>query len=701
MMKQLFFEIRKIALSKLTVAIVLVLLLVTGGLAYNQASKAPESQQTRQYEKKISAVISNAKRQYQQSLYNSEDSYATLYFEDVIEIYTDLKDLEIAEQPVSGWDTYLSFNAANPLLLICAVFLAVQLFSVDGKTGMQPILYATADGRLKYILSKICAMLLCAVALNVLFAGISMCGMLLGARAAETPYTFVGLGEYVQSFFAFIAAPYSLRVWQAVLLLFAVRTCMTVAVCALVGFMTYALGNRLVALVLSVLIYVLNIVVNDRTYLNTDVFFDHCNLVAASDATTFLAKYQCVRVLGKPVPVLLAIFVLCAVLSLAFIGLTVLLHLCLARFRFNAKERRKAGKRASAGAGSVLLGWELKKILKNRFVVLTVALLLVASAASAVVHYKEYTSKSDQIYYNYVQDLAPLDDAQRWAYLDAEGERISQGYRNYYKYRNATPDTLPEGIDMVQVENEYYYACLHEMPLVRVSEACAYQSERGLDGLTLLYDTGWMTLFSSGDDILLFLAILMVATFSAAVEYSSKFAGILPTTVRGRRETGRAKLSLCLLSTTVFFAVFTAMQLVPVLLAYRFEDAGATLVSLQIYKNAPPSLLLWQYLALVLAVRYAACMLVCILACQLTRLIKVSYLSLIILTVAVQIPELLHGMGVDLLRHARLTAYLDGNESLLMFMNDGPIRAAAVLLAFLVLGAILGIFGARQTKETV
>ena len=115
MMKQLFFEIRKIGLSKLTVAIVLVLLLVTGALAYDQASKAPQSQQTRQYESKISAVISNAKRQYQQSLYNAEDSYATLYFEDVIDIYTDLKGLEIAEQPVGGWDTYLLFSAANPL----------------------------------------------------------------------------------------------------------------------------------------------------------------------------------------------------------------------------------------------------------------------------------------------------------------------------------------------------------------------------------------------------------------------------------------------------------------------------------------------------------------------------------------------------------------------------------------------------------
>ena len=56
MMKQLFFEIRKIGLSKLTVAIVPVLLLVTGALAYHQASKAPESPKTQQYEKKISAV---------------------------------------------------------------------------------------------------------------------------------------------------------------------------------------------------------------------------------------------------------------------------------------------------------------------------------------------------------------------------------------------------------------------------------------------------------------------------------------------------------------------------------------------------------------------------------------------------------------------------------------------------------------------
>ncbi|MBQ7379681.1 MAG: hypothetical protein IJW70_08425 [Clostridia bacterium] len=702
-MKQLLFELRKISLSKLTVVIVLVLLLVTGGLAYNQASKTPESQQTRQYEKKISAVISNAKRQLQQSLYNSEDSYATLYFEDVIEIYTDLKDLELAEQPVNGWDTYLSFSAANPLLLICAVFLSVHLFSIDSKTGMQPILYASANGRLQYAAAKIGATLLSAFVLNLLFFGITLLGMWLGTLHGEAPaepmMAFAGLGEYVQSFGVFLGAPYALRTWQAILLLFAVRTCITVFVCSLAGLLTYALGNRLVALVLSMLVYVANIVLNNRTYLNTDVFFDHCNLVAASDAATFLSKYQCVRVLGKPVSVVLAILVLYAALALVCLGGFVLLHLKFANVKLGSKEKRKHKSYASASSRSALLGWELKKLTKSRVVMLTLILLLLASAVGGVLQYREYTSKSDQIYYDYVQVLAPMDDAQRWGYLDAESERVSQGYRNYFKYRNATPDALPEGIDMLQIENEYYYACLHEMPLVRVSEACAYQSERGLDGLTLLYDTGWMTLFESGDHILLFLAILIVATSLAAVEFSSKFAGILSTTPRGRRDTWRTKLLLSALLTTAFFTIFTLMQLLPILLAYRFEDANAALISLQTYKNALPSITLWQYAAMILLLRYASCLFICVLTCYVTSQVKVSYLSLLILTAAVQLPGLLYGMGADVLQHCRMTTLLDGNAFYICLMDQGWLRACATGALFVLVCAVLGVIHQRKNKE--
>ncbi len=692
MMKQLFFEIRKIGLSKLTVAIILCLLLLSAGLAYRQAGQTPESGQSIRYERTIKSVITNAERQYQQSLYNSKNSYATLYFRDVIDVYTGIKELPIAKEKVNGWDTYLSFNAANPLLLICAVFVSVQLFGVDSKTGMLPIIYASAGGRMRYMTNKLLAMLLSSVVLTALFFGVTLAAML---PACE----FAGLGEYVQSFRAFAVAPYAMRTWQAVLLLFCVRVCMTVFVSALVGLLTYALGNRLVSLLLAVLLYVGNVLLDGRTYLNTDVFFDHCNVVAASDAATLFSKYQCVRVLGRPIPVVTATLVFYAALALICMGAIVLLHQRFVSTRLGSRERRARKGGAMARGGSALLGWELKKIAKNRVVVLAVVLLLVAAAVSGVLAYKEYTSKSDQIYYDYVQDLSPLDDAQRWAYLDAEGERISQGYKNYFKYRNETPDMLPEGLDMMQVENEYYYACLHEYPFARVREACAYQSERGLEGLTLLYDTGWMTLFSSGDDILLFLAILMVATFSAAVEYSSKFAGILPTTVRGRRETGRAKLSLCLISTTVFFAVFSTMQIVPILLAYRFEDAGATLVSLQTYQNVAPTLQLWQYAVLMLVIRYVACMLTSVLAYCLTGVIKVSYLSMMLLTVIVQLPQLVYGMGVDVLQYFRLTALLDGNELVLMLVDGGMIWAILLMLVFLTLCAVFACINIRKNKE--
>lgn len=693
-MKQLFFEIRKIGLSKLTVAIILCLLLLSAGLAYRQASGAPESEQTRGYTQTISSVVFNAKRQLQQSLYYSEDSYASLYFEDVIEIYTDLKELELAEQPVNGWDTYLLFSAANPLLLICAVFVSVQLFGVDSKTGILPIIYATAGGRMRYILNKLLAMVLSSVALTALFFGVTLVAML---PACE----FSGLGEYAQSFRAFIVAPYAMRTWQAILLLFAVRSCIAVFVSALVGLLTYALRNRLVSLLLAVLVYAANALLDGRTYLNSDVVFDHCNLVAATDATTLFSKYQCVRIFGRPVSVLIAILVLYTALALICMGAVVLLHQRFVSIRLGGRERRAQHGGVRVRNNSALLGWEFKKIAKNRVVVLAVALLLVVAAVSGVLAYKKYTSKSDQLYYNYVQDLAPLNDAQRWEYLNAEAERISQAYKNYFAYREAMSSMQGVEEDVVRIENEYYYACLHEQPLARVTEACAYQSERGLDGLTLLYDTGWMTLFESGDSILLFLAILMIATFLASAEYSSGFSGILPTTPRGRRETQRAKLQLCLISTTVLFAAFTAMQLLPIILAYGFEDAGATLVSLQTYQNAAPGLALWQYAILIVLARYIACMLVSVLACCLTGVIKVSYLSMMLLTVAVQLPQLLYGMGVDVLQYCRPTALLDGNELLLMLMDGGAVGASMLVLTFVAICVALLLINIRKNKETV
>ena len=693
-MKQLFFEIRKIGLSKLTVAIILCLLLLSAGLAYRQASGAPESEQTRGYTQTISSVVFNAKRQLQQSLYYSEDSYASLYFEDVIEIYTDLKELELAEQPVNGWDTYLLFSAANPLLLICAVFVSVQLFGVDSKTGILPILYATAGGRMRYILNKLLAMVLSSVALTALFFGVTLVAML---PACE----FSGLGEYAQSFRAFIVAPYAMRTWQAILLLFAVRSCIAVFVSALVGLLTYALRNRLVSLLLAVLVYAANALLDGRTYLNSDVVFDHCNLVAATDATTLFSKYQCVRIFGRPVSVLIAILVLYTALALICMGAVVLLHQRFVSIRLGGRERRAQHGGVRVRNNSALLGWEFKKIAKNRVVVLAVALLLVVAAVSGVLAYKKYTSKSDQLYYNYVQDLAPLNDAQRWEYLNAEAERISQAYKNYFAYREAMSSMQGFEGDVVRVENEYYYACLHEQPLARVTEACAYQSERGLDGLTLLYDTGWMTLFESGDSILLFLAIQMIATFLASAEYSSGFSGILPTTPRGRRETQRAKLQLCLISTTVLFAAFTAMQLLPIILAYGFEDAGATLVSLQTYQNAAPGLALWQYAILIVLARYIACMLVSVLACCLTGVIKVSYLSMMLLTVAVQLPQLLYGMGVDVLQYCRPTALLDGNELLFMLMDGGAVGASMLVLTFVAICIALLLINIRKNKETV
>jgi Ca2+/Na+ antiporter len=70
-----------------------------------------------------------------------------------------------------------------------------------------------------------------------------------------------------------------------------------------------------------------------------------------------------------------------------------------------------------------------------------------------------------------------------------------------------------------------------------------------------------------------------------------------------------------------------------------------------------------------------------------------------LLTVIVQLPQLVYGMGVDALQYLRLTALLDGNELVLMLVDGGMIWAILLMLVFLALCAVFACIHIRKNKE--
>ena len=696
-MKQILYELKKSIFSKSSVVIIIAFLCFNAALTFYNADKASASEKTQGYESIITSVIKNAEKQIKQLSVKEPDSYAVKYLGEVVRIYSELKELKIqtSNQNVNGWDTYLKFNATNPLLLICIVFISIKLFSTDITTGFLPIIYATTNGRTKYILSKIVEIVVVSIILNILFMAVAFLDM-------APVSSFSGLNEYIQSFAAFKTAPYPLFVWQAILLLFGLRTAITISVAAFVGVIIYLSKNRLLALIFAVLLYGANLLLNNLTYLNSDSIFENCNIIAAMDISTILNKYQCVRIFGQPIAVDLVIFVSYLIFFLICSFAIVILynHFIHLGLKFGSRSKQQTQKIKSHD--KTLIGWELSKIFKNRIVVFVMAMLIIVSAVSAVSSYLDKKKNADKIFYDYIHQLKPMSIDERTDYIKSELDRISVAHDEYIAYLTVISQQGKYEGDAEKVENEYYYAQLHEDPLKRASEMCKYIAEHeSSKDLTLIYDTGWMKLFETGHSLFLFLIIVLLATFSESTEFSSKFFSILNTTPGGRKNTRNSKLIVCTTLTTVLFIIFTLLQILPILSGYKFEDMTARLISLEIYQNAPQILQLWQYFVVIIIIRYISCLFICILSCQIARLIKISYLSMIAMTVVVQLPDLIYSMGIDMLRYFRFTTFLDGNELLLLGMNNGWLKSGLVFIVFLAASVVISIITNKKAKREV
>ena len=689
-MKQISYELKKSILSKSSVVIIIALLCFNAILSFYFANQVPKSEQTQNYESIITSVIKNSTKQLKQIAIKEPNSYSAKYHEDVVRIYSELKPLELAQKPVNGWDTYLKFNAINPLILICIVFIAIKIFSTDIVSGFQPIIYATTNGRTKYILIKILEIVIVSVILNILSFVTTFLSMTLVC-------SFSGFNEYIQSFATFKAAPYAMRVWEAVLLLFGLRTVITLSLSALVGVIFYLSKSRLLTLISTVLIYGVNFMLNNLTYLNNDTIFENGNIISAMDITTILSKYQCVRIFGNPIPSTNVLFVLYLILFFLFATTVILLYNRFIHLGVKVGLRFKYHSHKVKSHDKTLIGWELAKVIKNRIVVSVMVLLILVSAVSAVVQYTK--NKADKVFYDYIQQLKLISIDEREIYIKSEQDRINKAYEEYLAYRTALSQQVEYEGDAENVEKEYYYALLHEEPLRKAAAMCKYIEEHGSSkDLTLIYDTGWMKLFETGDSLPLFLLIVLLATFSASIEFSSKFATILNTTPSGRKNTNISKLIVCISLTTGLFIIFTLLQILPILSGYSIEDLTARLTSLQIYQNAPQNIQLWQYFALVILIRYISCILICILSCQIARLIKISYLSMIIITVFVQLPALVYSMGIEMLKYCRYTTFLDGNQFMLLGMDNGYLKSSFIFIFFLTISVVLSIITASRLK---
>lgn len=75
-----------------------------------------------------------------------EDSYIVRYQEDLIRLYSDLKEQGVAPRAVNGWDAFFSLSADDLLLLLCAVLTGIALTMTERDHRTDTLLAVTPKG---------------------------------------------------------------------------------------------------------------------------------------------------------------------------------------------------------------------------------------------------------------------------------------------------------------------------------------------------------------------------------------------------------------------------------------------------------------------------------------------------------------------------------------------------------------------------
>lgn len=664
--------------------VLLVLFIINTVVAYGIATRAGSSEMTQNYRENVETVIRRSEIQLHQ--YPAENnSYAKQYFERVISVYQPLLTLETGTEPTNGWDTLLNDSVPDVIIFIATVYLTVYLFGDDTRihASPTPILRATKKGRRPLALCRIAVIGLLTLSLSFLFffstfLGMNLTGNLRGANA------------YLQRYAFFRLCPYAIRVWQAVVLMLAGKTLLFFAIALLTGVITCTVKNRLLSLSAIAGFCGVSIVLSQMNTLNENTFFKCCNPVSALDVPASLEKLCCVQIANAPlsvIPVNLVLFSFLALMS----G-------CLLLIQSEMRETRKITKRplheTSSGEGmtakwSSLLTWECRKVFSNRKIVFALCFIPVLSVIAVFVSLSQSPGASEKIYADYIQTLRETDSDTWLTYLAEEEGQIEQGELLYADYKKQLSEHGSYDGDAEKAELAYYYSLTHADAFQRVKSACIYQlSREDTKSLTILYDSGWMRLFESGNDYLLLLFSLMLSCFVGSFEYATGMGEILTATKCGTKKDRQIQMRFCLLAITGMYVFCSALRALPILLQYDLPNSGALLVSLAPYQSAPNHLSLVGYLCLLYFVRWFTYCLMGIFALSLARTIHNSYLSLLVSLSLLGIPEILFRLGIKGAQYLRLMLWLNGNEGLCMIFEGSLFPGILPMLGVLLLSLI-------------
>lgn len=575
------------------------------------------------YEDNISYVVRVAERNLLEYEATTEgEHYMLRYQRDVIEHYTNLLEDGVRPVKVQGWNEFFDNKADDLLSLLAAILAGVLLSMVEFDNGTDKVLYMTSRGR-RSIAAKIAVLAICSLIFSVSMLLSSIVGIALrfGLSSPLVPLCSVE---------AFAYCPYGITVIEYLMCSFLIKTLNLFCLALFAALIAVFARSYLAAIALSLGAVGAGYLISASTSANAGYLFNFY-IFALTDP--LFERYRSLNIFEGSIP-LIAVSAVILVGICAIAAIT--LHLCFLR-SFSCSHLAGAEKMLLAFVGrilsclprvkprrrSLLFSEAKKSFIKSHLLIVCAVMICIKIAFCSA---NEVKSDPAEIFYrDRCHELCgELTDSKR-ELISAKLSECSEVVSKYESKRQAVMSGFITNEEYQAYLDEYSRASVGQFAYMKLSLQCAridIAADRGLKA-QIIYDTGWITFFKGGFDIVFYLFLLLFFCGIYENEYKTGFFRIARTTASGMQVLHKSKLLLALIVTVAAFAVFAGIDIIFLLRTFALSNASFSLASIVETTYSMP---IWCAMILKYLVGMVISVLFSMSICMLSRFLKKTYL---------------------------------------------------------------------------
>ncbi len=606
-----------------------------------------------EYEMYVQSVMDNADESSRVSIF--QDEFSKNNIKKTKADY--LRCKEIVPQFVGsyGLEYAINFFAADIIVFVVIIITVNLLIMQDKKRGVLNLLKATkcGDGRLMHTKTFTAFLYVGLFGIVVYAVNIAMAVGLYGEISFDAPvqsmsgYAKTAMDQSIGGFVisAGVHKIFTYGVLTALAVLFAILS-----------------SNEVIMYVLSGILCAVEISVNAAGKLLNNMFMKRATIINMLDIDDFYQYYN-YNIFTKPISALIIDMIFFAVLTGAA------LYICAYVFAHKETEYRSAARYRGKGKKGRLYGLTLldgyKFLFGYKIIFVFIAILLLQFATYKDKHARWY--ESELYYRSYMKQIEGEVTDDKVEFINSEVLRMQELHERldelYYEYDNK----IISYAEYVNLSERIQNELRKENAIVRCKKYVDYILSRSEPDVEFVYDRGWNYIFGSDayrndvkNAVILMLAVLIAVAFMYGEEYRYGMDRLINISMKHKQlKVKKACIVLAYIAVTFLLVYLT--ELLWANWEFGLTNGNVSCVSLMRLSNVNGTISIWGYCALLWTIRLATICVISLLTAFLCRCIKNSNYTMILLTIIVILPLLLHLLGIHAFDKYSLNPLLSGN----------------------------------------